>query len=48
MKYNQYPKRDAINYDMEKQFERNAIEVKKAELKKKFEEYIETKNETAS
>ena len=41
------PMQEAINYDLEKQFERNAIEVKKAELKKKFEEYME-KNETAS
>ena len=42
------PIQEAINYDLEKQFERNAIEIKKAKLKKKFEEYMETKNETAS
>ena len=42
------PIQEAINYDLEKQFERNAIEIKKAELEKKFEEYMETKNETAS
>ncbi len=42
------PIQEAINYDLEKQFEGNAIEIKKAELEKKFEEYMETKNETAS
>ena len=41
------PIQEAINYDLEKQFERNAIEIKKAELEKRFEEYMETKNETA-
>ena len=42
------PIQEAINYDLEKQFERNAIEIKKAKLEKKFEEYMETKSETAS
>lgn len=34
------PIQEAINYDLEKQFERNAIELKKAELEKKFQEYM--------
>ena len=42
------PIQEAINYDLEKQFERNAIELKKAELEKKFQEYMESKNESAS
>ena len=42
------PIQEAINYDLEKQFERNALEIKKAELEKKFQEYMESKNETAS
>ena len=42
------PIQEAIKYDLEKQFERNALEIKKTELEKKLQEYMETKNETAS
>ena len=42
------PIQKAINYDLEKQFERNAIELKKAELEKKFQEYMKLKEESAS
>ena len=42
------PIQEAINYDLEKQFERNALEIKKTELEKKFQEYMESKNESAS
>ena len=42
------PIQEAINYDLEKQFERNAIELKKAELEKKFQEYMKLKEESAS
>ena len=39
---------EAINYDFEKQLEKNAIELKKAELEKKFQEYMKSKEESAS
>lgn len=42
------PIQEAINYNLEKQFERNALEIKKAELEKKFQKYMESKDETAS
>ena len=42
------PIQEAINYDMEKQFERNAIEVKKAEAEKAFQKYMESKEESES
>ncbi len=42
------PIQEAINYDLEKQFERNALEIRKTKLEKKFQEYMETKNESAS
>ena len=42
------PIQEAINYDLEKQFERNAIELKKAEAEKAFQKYMELKNESAS
>ncbi len=42
------PIQEAMNYDLEKQFDRNALEIKKTELEKKFQEYMESKNETAS
>ena len=42
------PIQAAINYDFEKQLEKNAIELKKAELEKKFQEYMKSKEESAS
>ena len=42
------PIQEAINYDLEKQFERNAIELKKAEAEKAFQKYMESKNKSAS
>lgn len=42
------PIQEAINYDFEKQLEKNAIEFKKAELEKKFQEYMKSKEESAS
>lgn len=42
------PIQEAINYDLEKQFERNAIELKKAEAQKVFQKYMESKEESAS
>ena len=42
------PIQEAINYDLEKQFERNAIELKKAEAEKAFQKYMESKEESAS
>lgn len=42
------PIQGAINYDLEKQFERNAIELKKAEAEKAFQKYMESKEESAS
>ena len=39
---------EAINYDLEKQFERNAIELKKAEAEKAFQKHMELKEESAS
>ena len=48
LKYTILPIKTAINYDLEKQFERNALAIKKAEAEKKFEEYLKAKNEDAS
>ena len=48
LKYTIRPIQTAINYDLEKQFERNTLAIKKAEAEKKFEEYLKTKNEDAS
>ena len=48
LKYTILPIKTAINYDLEKQFERNALAIKKAEAEKKFEEYFKAKNEDAS
>ena len=42
------PIQEAINYDFEKQLERNAIELKKAEAEKAFQKYMESKEESAS
>ena len=42
------PIQEAINYDFEKQLERNAIELKKAEAEKVFQKYMESKEESAS
>jgi len=42
------PIQKAINYDLEKQFERNAIELKKAEAEKAYQIYRESKKESAS
>jgi hypothetical protein len=42
------PIQEAINYDFEKQLDKNAIELKKAELEKKFKKYMESKKESAS
>lgn len=42
------PIQEAINYDLEKQFEKNAIELKKAEAEKAFQKYMESKEESAS
>ena len=42
------PIQEAINYDLEKQFEKNAIEIKKEEAEKAFQKYMELKNESAS
>ncbi|MBE7040737.1 MAG: helix-turn-helix domain-containing protein [Ruminococcaceae bacterium] len=41
------PIQEAINYDVVKQFERNALAVKKAELEKKFQKYMDSKTESA-
>ena len=41
------PIQKAINYDLEKQFEKNAIELKKAEAEKAFQKYMESKEESA-
>lgn len=48
LKYTIRPIQTAINYDLEKQFERNTLAIKKAEAEKKFEEYFKAKNEDAS
>ena len=48
LKYTILPIQTAINYDLEKQFERNTLAIKKAEAEKKFEEYFKAKNEDAS
>lgn len=48
LKYTILPIKTAINYDLEKQFERNTLAIKKAEAEKKFEEYLKAKNEDAS
>ena len=37
------PIQEAINYDLEKQFEKNAIKLKKAEAEKTFQKYMESK-----
>jgi len=42
------PIQEAINYDLEKQFERNAMELKKAEAEKAFQKYMQSKEESAS
>ena len=42
------PIQEAINYDFKKQLERNALVTKKAELKKKFQKYMDSKTESAS
>lgn len=42
------PIQEAINYDLEKQFEKNAIELKKAEAEKAFQKYMQLKEESAS
>lgn len=42
------PIQEAINYDFEKQLERNAIELKKTEAEKAFQKYMESKEESAS
>ena len=42
------PIQEAINYDLEKQFEKNDLEIKKAEFEKRFQEYMESKNESVS
>ena len=42
------PIQEAINYDVAKQFERNALAAKKAELEKKFQKYMDSKTESAS
>ena len=42
------PIQEAINYDLEKQFEKNAIELKKAEAEKAFQKYMESKEESVS
>ena len=42
------PIQEAINYDLEKQFERNAIELKKAEAEKAYQKYMASKKESAS
>ena len=42
------PIQEAINYDFEKQLQKNVIELKKAELEKKFQEYMKSKEESAS
>ena len=42
------PIQEVINYDFEKQLERNAIELKKAEAEKAFQKYMESKEESAS
>ena len=42
------PIQEAINYDFEKQLERNAIELKKIEAEKAFQKYMESKEESAS
>ena len=46
--YSIRPIQEAINYDLEKQFDRNAIELKKAEAEKAFQKYMESKEESAS
>ena len=48
LKYTIRPIQTALNYNLEKQFERNTLEIKKAEAEKKFEEYLKAKNEDAS
>ncbi len=42
------PIQEAINYDVAKQFERNALAARKAELEKKFQKYMDSKTESAS
>ena len=42
------PIQEAINYDLEKQFEKNDLEIKKAKFEKRFQKYMETKNESVS
>ena len=42
------PIQEAINYDLEKQFERNAMELKKAEAEKAFQKYMQSKEESVS
>ena len=48
LKYTIRPIQTALNYDLEKRFERNTLAIKKAEAEKKFEEYLKAKNEDAS
>ena len=42
--YTVRPVQEAINYDLEKQFERNAVEIKRANAEKSFKKYMESKN----
>ena len=42
------PIQEAINYNFEKQLERNAIKLKKIEAEKAFQKYMESKEESAS
>ena len=42
------PIQEAINYDLEKQFERNSLVIKKADAEKKFQEYMKVKNKNVS
>ncbi len=48
LEYTIRPIQEAINYDLEKQFERNALIIKRAEAEKKFQEYMKTKNKNVS
>lgn len=42
------PIQEAIDYDLEKLFEKKELELRKAEIERKFEKYINTQNEEAS
>lgn len=47
LKYTIRPIQEALNYDLEKQFEKNALEAKKAKAEQIFQKYMQKNTDTA-